>query len=149
MPPSVSASFTGNYETVFDAVCWAALEAGTTVNHADRVSGVISLSAPGSGPSWGEILGIRVGTGCARHIQVTTRSTRKLTLVAASICSFSGQEDGLTLLGFDPETHLPIIVEVDTGPGLVQTPHMENSYGIVSPPGIPGEACRGNGGGEG
>ncbi len=68
--------------------------------------------------------------------------------VAASICSFSGQEDGLTLIGFNPNGS-PIFVEVATGPGLVQTPHMENSYGIIHPAGIPGEACRGNGGGEG
>ena len=67
--------------------------------------------------------------------------------VAAPICSFSGQEDGLTLIGFNQEG--PIFVEVATGPGLVQTPHMENSYGIIHPAGIPGEACRGNGGGEG
>jgi hypothetical protein len=68
---------------------------------------------------------------------------------AASICSFSGQEDGLTLIGFDPITGAPIIVPSETGPGLVQTPHMENSLGIIHPAGIPGEACRGNGGGEG
>jgi hypothetical protein len=68
--------------------------------------------------------------------------------LAASICSFSGQEDGLTLTGFNPDG-TPIIVPSETGPGLVQTPHMENSLGIIHPAGIPGEACRGNGGGEG
>ena len=62
---------------------------------------------------------------------------------AASVCAFSGQEDGFTLLGFNPDGS-PIIVEVDTGPGLVQTPHQENSYGIIHAPGIPGDACRGN-----
>ena len=62
---------------------------------------------------------------------------------AASVCSFSGQEDGLTLLGFDAQGN-PIIVAVDTGPGLVQTPHQENSYGIIHPPGVPGDQCRGN-----
>jgi hypothetical protein len=66
--------------------------------------------------------------------------------VAASICSFSGQEDGLTLTF---PGGVPTIVAVETGPGLVQTPHMENSLGIIHPAGIPGEACRGNGGGEG
>jgi hypothetical protein len=63
--------------------------------------------------------------------------------IAASVCSFSGQEDGVTLLGFNPDGS-PILVFVDTGPGLVQTPHMENSYGIIHEPGIPGDACRGN-----
>ena len=62
---------------------------------------------------------------------------------AASVCAFSGQEDGFTLLGFNPDGS-PIIVVVDTGPGLVQTPHQENSYGIIHAPGIPGDACRGN-----
>ena len=62
---------------------------------------------------------------------------------AASVCAFSGQEDGFTLLGFNPDGS-PIIVQVDTGPGLVQTPHQENSYGIIHAPGIPGDACRGN-----
>ena len=62
---------------------------------------------------------------------------------ARSVCAFSGQEDGLTLLGFNPDG-TPIIVPVDTGPGLVQTPHMENSYGIIHAPGIPGDSCRGN-----
>ena len=62
---------------------------------------------------------------------------------AASVCAFSGQEDGFTLLGFNPDGS-PIIVAVDTGPGLVQNPHMENSYGIIHAPGIPGDACRGN-----
>lgn len=83
MPPSVSATrnYTGDYETVFDAACWAALEAGMTVNHADRVSGVISLSAPASWSSWGENLGIRIGQASPGHIQVIARSTQKLTLV--------------------------------------------------------------------
>jgi len=62
---------------------------------------------------------------------------------AHSVCAFSGQEDGFTLLGFNDDG-TPIIVPVDTGPGLVQTPHMENSYGIIHAPGIPGDACRGN-----
>jgi hypothetical protein len=62
---------------------------------------------------------------------------------AKSICAFSGQEDGNTLIGFNPDGS-PIIITVDTGPGLVQTPHMENSAGIIHDPGIPGDACRGN-----
>ena len=68
---------------------------------------------------------------------------------ARSVCSFSGQEDGETLIGFNPDG-TPIIISSETGPGLVQTPHMENSAGIIHPAGIPGQACRGNGeGGEG
>lgn len=62
---------------------------------------------------------------------------------ASSVCAFSGQEDGWTLLGFNPDGS-PILVQVDTGPGLVQNPHQENSYGIIHAPGIPGTACRGN-----
>jgi hypothetical protein len=61
---------------------------------------------------------------------------------AHSICSFSGKEDGLALVGF--ENGLPIFEVVDTGPGLVQTPHQENAAGIIHAPGIPGDACRGN-----
>ncbi len=61
---------------------------------------------------------------------------------ARSICAFSGQEDGITLIGF--EQGVPIFIEVDTGPGLVQTPHHENSAEIIHAPGIPGDACRGN-----
>jgi hypothetical protein len=83
MAPSLFAtwSYASDYETVFDAVCWAALEAGMSVNHADRVSGVISLSAPASWSSWGENLGIRVGQAAPGCIQVAARSTQKLTLV--------------------------------------------------------------------
>jgi hypothetical protein len=62
---------------------------------------------------------------------------------AHSICAFSGQEDGLALVGFD-SNGAPIFIVVDTGPGLVQTPHQENSAGIIHAPGIPGDACRGN-----
>jgi len=62
---------------------------------------------------------------------------------ASSVCAFSGQEDGWTLIGFNQDG-TPIIVPVPTGPGLVQNPHQENSYGIIHDPGIPGDACRGN-----
>ena len=68
---------------------------------------------------------------------------------AHSVCAFSGKEDGITLVGFDPVTGAPIFITVPTGPGLVQNPHQENAAGIIHPPGIPGTACRGNGGGEG
>jgi hypothetical protein len=61
---------------------------------------------------------------------------------ANSICAFSGKEDGIALVGFD--NGVPIFEVVDTGPGLVQTPHQENSAGIIHEPGIPGDECRGN-----
>ena len=63
---------------------------------------------------------------------------------ARSICAFSGQEDGITLVGFNPDTGAPIFISVDTGPGLVQNPHQEKAAGITHAPGIPGDACRGN-----
>lgn len=62
---------------------------------------------------------------------------------AHSICAFSGQEDGLALVGFD-QNGAPIFRVVPTGPGLVQTPSHENAAGIIHEPGIPGDACRGN-----
>ena len=61
---------------------------------------------------------------------------------AHSVCAFSGQEDGITLTGFI--NGVPQFIEVETGPGLVQTPHQENSAGIIHAPGIPGTECRGN-----
>lgn len=63
---------------------------------------------------------------------------------AKSACAFSGLEDGLHLIGFDEDTGAPILETVDTGPGLVQNPHMENAAGVILEPGIPGFACRGN-----
>lgn len=70
--------------------------------------------------------------------------------VAASICSFSGKEDGVALIGFTTDVPpRPIFQVVATGPGLVQTPHMENAAEIIHEPGMAGTACRGNGGGEG
>jgi len=62
---------------------------------------------------------------------------------AHSICAFSGQEDGIALVGFD-SNGFPIFINVDFGPGTVQTPHHETSAGIIHAPGIPGDACRGN-----
>lgn len=61
---------------------------------------------------------------------------------AHSVCAFSGLEDGWHLVGFDANG--PIVIAVPTGPGLVQNPHMENSAGVIFPPGIPGTECRGN-----
>jgi hypothetical protein len=78
--------------------------------------------------------------------EVTGGPNPKLTPVnsyrAHSICSFSGQEDGIALVGF--ENGVPIFEVVATGPGYVQTPHQENAAGIIHAPGIPGDACRGN-----
>jgi len=61
---------------------------------------------------------------------------------ANSICAFSGQEDGLALVGFDQNG--PIFEVVTTGPGYVQTPHQENAADIIHEPGTPGTECRGN-----
>ena len=63
---------------------------------------------------------------------------------AASECAFSGLEDGVSLIGFNPDGS-PIFAVVESGPGLVQTPHMENAAGIVHPAGLAGMFCRGNG----
>lgn len=71
------------------------------------------------------------------------RTTPINSYVAHSICSFSGQEDGLALVGFD-EFGAPIFVRVETGAGYVQTPHQENAAGIIHEPGSAGTACRGN-----
>ena len=97
------------------------------------------------------VVGVSVG-GTAFAGEITGGPNPKPTKggdKAHSVCSFSGQEDGETLIGFNPDGS-PIIIPSETGPGLVQTPHMENSAGIIHPAGIPGQACRGNGeGGEG
>jgi hypothetical protein len=91
-----------------------------------------------AGPTAGAAFGGEV-TGTGKPTPIRER--------AHSICAFSGKEDGLALIGFTPEG-VPIVIEVSTGPGLVQNPHQENAAGIIHPPGIPGTACRGNGGGE-
>ena len=66
--------------------------------------------------------------------------------VAASECAFSGLEDGWTLAGFDEDGN-PILLPVDSGPGITQTPHGEPAAGVIFPPGVAGMFCRGNGGG--
>jgi len=90
---------------------------------------------------------IATGTGGTAYAgEVTGGPNPKMTPagdVAHSICAFSGQEDGIALVGFNPDGS-PIFIVVDTGPGLVQNPHQENSAGIFHEPGIPGDACRGN-----
>ena len=88
------------------------------------------------------------GTAFAGEVDGTGRPTPAGDR-ARSISAFSGLEDGIALIGFDPVTGAPIFIPVPTGPGLVQNPHQENAAGIIHEPGIPGTACRGNGGGEG
>ena len=44
---------------------------------------------------------------------------------AHSVCSFSGQEDGIALIGFDRTGADPSVATL-TGPGYVQNPHQEN-----------------------
>jgi hypothetical protein len=85
-------------------------------------------------------------SGAAQAGEVTGGPKHKATGMrghAQSICGFSGQEDGLTLVGFT-STGMPIFEVVDWGPGTVQTPSHETSYGIRHEPGIPGDSCRGN-----
>ncbi len=86
------------------------------------------------------------GAAFAGEVDGKGRPTPVQNYRAASICSFSGLEDGIALIGFNDDGS-PIFIEVESGPGLVQNPHMENAAGIIHPPGIPGQACRGNGGG--
>lgn len=58
-----------------------------------------------------------------------------------SICSYSGLEDGSTLIGFDADGN-PIFVDTTPwGPGIVQTPHQDG--GMIHDPGIPGTMCHG------
>jgi hypothetical protein len=64
--------------------------------------------------------------------------------IAQSICSFSGLEDGITLLGFNPDGTPILVFDTPTGPGYVQTPHMENGAGVIHEPGVAGDSCRGN-----
>ena len=63
---------------------------------------------------------------------------------AQSECAFSGQEDGVTLIGFNPDGSPILVFDTPTGPGLVQTPHHENGAGVVHEPGVAGTFCRGN-----
>lgn len=83
MAPSVgmSRSFVGDYDGVFNAACWAAVESGMTLHHADRVAGVISLTTAGSFASWGERVGVRLGQGASGCVQVSARSELKFGLV--------------------------------------------------------------------
>jgi len=92
-------------------------------------------------------------SGIANAGEVTGGPLHKETAMrghAQSICAFSGQEDG-SALAVD-EFGIPILdefgqmtfIEVDYGPGTVQTPSHETSPGYIHEPGIPGTACRGN-----
>jgi hypothetical protein len=58
-----------------------------------------------------------------------------------SICSYSGLEDGTTLIGFDQYNHPIFVYDTAYGPGVVQNPHEDG--GISHDPGIPGMACHG------
>lgn len=85
MAPAVSLTrtFPGDYDAVFSAACWAAVEAGMTLHHADRLAGVISLTTSASFASWGERVGVRLGVGLDAPgcVQVTARSELKFGLV--------------------------------------------------------------------
>ena len=60
---------------------------------------------------------------------------------ANSICSYSGLEDGTTLVGFDSDGNPIFVDDTPYGPGIVQTPHADG--GITHAPGIPGTMCAG------
>ena len=63
---------------------------------------------------------------------------------AQSECAFSGQEDGVTLIGFREDGSPILVFDTPTGPGIVQTPHHENGAGVIHEPGVAGLFCRGN-----
>jgi hypothetical protein len=83
MAPSVGQTriFTGDYDSVFNVACWAAVDSGMTLHHADRVAGVISLTTSASFASWGERVGVRLGQVAPGCIQVSARSELKFGLV--------------------------------------------------------------------
>ena len=83
MAPSVglTRTFPGDYDAVFNAACWAAVESGMTLHHADRVAGVISLTTSASFASWGERVGVRLGQDAPGWVQVSARSELKFGLV--------------------------------------------------------------------
>ena len=82
MAPSVgrTRTFTGDYDTVFNAACWAAVESGMTLHHADRAAGVISLTTSAGFASWGERVGVHLGPGAPGCVQVSARSELKFGL---------------------------------------------------------------------
>jgi len=58
-----------------------------------------------------------------------------------SICSYSGLEDGTTIIGVDPDTGELIFGPYPTGHGVVQTPHADGPN--VHNPGDAGQNCQG------
>ena len=93
---------------------------------------------------------IAIAAGCSASAawagEVTGGPNPKSTPIserANSECAYSGLEDGVTLRGFNPDGS-PILEFVETGPGYVQTPHHENSAGVIHEPGLPRLFCRGN-----
>ncbi len=60
---------------------------------------------------------------------------------ANSICAYSGLEDGITLVGFNPDGSPIFVYNTPTGPGITQTPHQD--AGMFHAPGTPGTFCHG------
>ena len=58
-----------------------------------------------------------------------------------SICSYSGLEDGTTIVGVDPDTGELLFGPWQTGHGIVQTPHADGPH--LHNPGDPGQNCQG------
>ena len=75
------AEFSGEYPTVFAAVCTAAAAEGMQVTAADDRSGLITVSAGMSAFSWGENAEIRVGEVSPGLQSVSVRSALKFGLV--------------------------------------------------------------------
>lgn len=75
----------------------------------------------------GEVTGRHTATGAPSH--------------SNSICSYSGLEDGSTLVGFEADGTPIFVDDTPYGPGITQTPHQD--AGILHPPGSPGSSCHG------
>jgi hypothetical protein len=75
------------------------------------------------------------GEVTGRHVRTAAPSN------ANSICSYSGLEDGTTLVGFNPDGSPIFVFDTPYGPGIVQTPHADG--GFTHDPGTPGLACHG------
>jgi len=58
-----------------------------------------------------------------------------------SICSYSGLEDGTTIVGVDPDTGELLFGPWPTGHGVVQTPHADGPH--LHNPGEAGQNCQG------
>ena len=91
------------------------------------VAFAIATAGLGSPAFAGEVTGNYDRTGAPSH--------------SNSICSYSGLEDGTTIVGVDPDTGELIFGPWPTGHGVVQTPHADGPH--LHNPGEPGQNCQG------